>query len=177
MAAEHRRVFFALWPDARVADGFAAIARHAHADCGGRITGRDSIHLTLAFLGDIPAERVADAEAAAALVAGEPFTMPIDRLGHWKHNRILWAGCEDPPAALAALVADLGERLRGAGFTLEMRPFAAHVTLLRNARCATAPTLAETIEWPVGEFVLVESTPGAEVRYRPIGRWPLRNGA
>lgn len=177
MAPELRRVFFALWPDPQVADALAAIARHAHADCGGRVTGRDSIHLTLAFLGDIPAERVAAAEAAVAAVAGEAFTMPIDRLGHWKHNRILWAGCEEPPAALAALATDLGERLRGAGFTLETRPFAAHVTLLRNARCAAVPALAESIEWPVGEFVLIESTPGAAVRYRPIGRWPLRRGA
>jgi 2'-5' RNA ligase len=177
MAPERRRVFFALWPETRVADALTATARQSHGDCGGRITGHDSIHLTLAFLGDIPAERVAAAEEAAALVAGEPFLLAVDRLGYWKHNRILWAGCEASPAALAALAADLGERLRGAGFALETRPFAAHVTLLRNARCAAVPALAEPIEWPVGEFVLIESTPGAAVRYRPIGRWTLQGKA
>ncbi len=176
-AAPKRRLFFALWPDARVAAALDAAGRRAHRDCGGRRTALDSIHLTLAFLGEIPAERAADAEATAAAVRGESFVLRIDRLGWWKHNRILWAGCDPMPPALESLAADLGRRLRDAGFALEARPFAAHVTLLRNARCPAPPQLPEAIDWPVREFVLVESRLGEEIRYPIIGRWPLSASA
>ncbi len=174
-AAPLRRLFFALWPDAGAATALEAAARLAHAACGGRCLQRDSLHLTLAFLGDLPAERAAAAEAAAADLAGEAFPLRLDRLGYWRHNRILWAGCDLPPP-LAALAAELAARLGAAGFTLEARPFAAHVSLLRNARCQTPPALDAPIDWPVGGFVLVESQLSRSgARYQVRRRWPLRS--
>jgi 2'-5' RNA ligase len=164
-----------LWPNAQVADALATAARRAHADCGGRIMGRDSVHLTLAFLGDIPADRVVAAETIGDSVHGESFTLHIDRLGFWKHNHILWAGCSDTPFAMANLVRDLDEGLRGAEFSLEARTHAAHVTLLRDAHCAVVPRMDEIIVWPIGEFALIESTPMATPRYRPIRRWLLKS--
>jgi 2'-5' RNA ligase len=159
-----------LWPAAGTADALHAVAHDAHRSCGGRLTRRETLHLTLAFLGDIPAARLPDAEAAAVSVGGAPFELLLDRLGCWKH--ILWAGGDSPP--LAALAEGLAARLRRAGFRLEERPFAAHVTLLRDARCPAVPAMAETIVWRVTEFVLAESrSDAAGARYEIIGRWPL----
>jgi 2'-5' RNA ligase len=42
-----------------VAGRLAAIAGEAAARFGGRATRRDTIHLTLAFLGDVPESRLA----------------------------------------------------------------------------------------------------------------------
>src|SRR5690606_7323542 len=53
-----RRVFFALWPDARTAAVLSGWAQDAHAMCGGRIMRPDTLHLTLAFLGMVPHARV-----------------------------------------------------------------------------------------------------------------------
>jgi 2'-5' RNA ligase len=171
-AADSRRIFFALWPDAEVARALHAVGSEAHALCGGRLTRRETAHLTLAFIGAVPSARVADAAAAAAAVAAAAFEWQVDRLGYWQHNRILWAGGESAP--LAALTADLAGRLRDAGFRIERRPFAAHVTLLRNARCRELPPLAAPLAWRVREFVLVESVPMPEgSRYDVIDRWPL----
>lgn len=166
------RVFFAVWPDESAAQALAAAGREAYLACGGRPMRRDSLHLTLAFLGEQPEARIAEARAVADAVAAEPFTLTIDRLGYWRHNRILWAGGDCPP--LVALADALGACLRAAGFVLDERPFAAHATLLRNARCPAVPALATPIAWPVTEFVLVESRLSAEgADYRAIGRWPL----
>jgi 2'-5' RNA ligase len=174
-AAPTRRLFFALWPAADVATALECIARQAQAHCGGRRMQRDSVHLTLAFLGDLPLDRVASVEAAADDLAAEAFRLSIDRLGYWRHNRILWAGSGTLPAPLTDLVGKLTGRLRAAGFHLESRPFAAPVTLLRDADCREAPATGAAIDWPVAKLGLVESNPSSSgARYLVRRQWPLR---
>lgn len=166
------RVFFAVWPDEAAAKALHATAREAQRHCRGRLMRRETLHLTLAFLGDIAEERLAEAKRAAEGIVAEPFEMILDTLGYWRHNRILWAGGVSP--RLSFIAGALGEGLRAAGFRLEARPFVAHMTLLRGARCEAPPALAAPVTWPVREFLLVESKLSAEgARYEPLGRWPL----
>lgn len=167
------RVFFAVWPDRAAAEKLHRLAREASVSCGGRVMRRDSLHLTLAFLGDVPAGRMADAMRVADRIAAEPFELTLDQTGYWKHNRILWAGGVSP--ALTLLAEALADGLRAADFALETRPFVAHLTLLRNAHCGGgAPPPAPPITWPVGEFVLAESRHSREgSHYEAVGRWPL----
>jgi 2'-5' RNA ligase len=47
--------------------------------------------------------------------------------------------------------------LREAGYTLEARPFAAHLTLLRNAPPPRELPPLPGVEWPVSELTLVRS--------------------
>jgi 2'-5' RNA ligase len=175
MAEAQRRLFFALWPDAAVAASLHELAQVLQCACGGRATRRDSLHLTLAFLGGVPASRVADAEAAADAVMGSRFVFEFDRIACWKHNRIAWAGCSAPPPVVGDIAARLAANLRAAGFALDARPFAVHATLVRKADCsAPLPPLDAPIAWPVHEFVLVESQPEASgSRYRIVRRWAL----
>ena len=174
MGAESRRLFFALWPDAAVAARLHQAAQTAHAACGGRLMHRETLHVTLAFLGDVPAARMADIEAAAAGIVAAPFTLELDRLGYWKHNRILWAGCTQVPAALTRLADSLAQDLRAAGFELETRPFAVHATLLRDAHCTAAVPPPAAIRWPLADFALVGSRRGPDgSRYEVLKRWPL----
>ena len=53
---------------------------------------RENIHLTLAFLGDTEASLVPDLIALARDIAFAPMRLPLDRIGYWKHNRIIWCG-------------------------------------------------------------------------------------
>jgi 2'-5' RNA ligase len=162
------RVFFAVWPDDASADALHRIAGEAHRTCGGRVMRRDTLHLTLAFLGDLSSDRVSEAVRVADAIVAPQFDLVLDRLGYWRHNRILWAGGVPPPLTF---VADtLSERLRAAGFALDARPFVAHMTLLRDTHCDETPMLARPVGWPVREFVLAESRCA---RYDIIGRWPL----
>jgi 2'-5' RNA ligase len=175
MAEPVRRLFFALWPPAAVATRLHELALAAQRTCGGRAMRRDTLHVTLAFLGAIPVARVAQAEAAADAVAGERFELELNRLACWKHKRIVWAGGGEMPPALDGLAAHLALNLRTAGFVLDARRFALHATLLRNADCvAPLPDVQQPIRWPVDDFALVESHggPGGS-RYEVVRRWVM----
>lgn len=159
------RVFFALWPSTANAARLGEIARGDVANTGGRPTRPETIHLTLAFVGDIPEARLPELIAAAARVRGQAFTLELDRLGYWRHNHLRWAGCTAPPPALSELAGKLRGVLRAANFAVdrETSEFFPHITLLRKCtRAAAAQVLEPPLCWPADEFVLVRSRLDAE---------------
>ncbi|MCU0833613.1 MAG: RNA 2',3'-cyclic phosphodiesterase [Chromatiaceae bacterium] len=166
------RLFFALWPDAAVRRGLLKI-------CGdlpryhGREPHPEDLHLTLAFLGEIDAERRRCAEEAADRVQAEPFRLRLDRVGHWARPRILWCGASDCPTSLLGLLAGLNQGLLGCGFTPERRPFVPHLTLARKAPRLEAFELDPPLDWLVAEFVLVGSRLGERPSYQVLRGWPL----
>jgi 2'-5' RNA ligase len=172
------RVFFALWPDDDVARQFDEAGRQAHRVLGGRRMRRETLHLTLAFVGDVAPDRLVELSETAAEICLPAFDLLFDRGQCLVRKRIFWAAVGTIPAALRDLADGINERLRSAAFRTEDRPFAAHVTLLRHANCATAPGDDLRIEWSVRDFVLVESELKPEgASYRIVGRWPLRTGS
>ena len=165
------RLFFALWPPAATAQALAGWAREVQKDAGGRVTETGSIHLTLAFLGEAEPMK---ASAAAERVSANKFELKIQEAKYWKHNRIVWVGPQAMPAQLERLVGQLHPALEGAGFVLEERPFAAHVTLIRKAGLPSSIPPLPQVHWPADEFVLVSSTPsGIGSRYETVQRYPL----
>lgn len=170
------RLFFALWPNAKVRRALDQAGRKLHAACGGRRMQAPNVHLTLVFLGNVAVARLDELRAVAGRVSGPSFSMMLDRLGWWRHNRVAWAAPQETPEALQGLVSQLQDGLRNAGIDFDDRPiFAPHITLLRNARCneVEMPPLAP-LEWTADEFVLVKSaTTDAGAAYEVIGRWGL----
>jgi 2'-5' RNA ligase len=172
--SETVRLFFAAWPPPEVQRALHEVALEARRECGGRAMPLHNIHLTLAFLGNVPRERLPDLERLGAAVTGRACDLAVDRIEYWRHNRILWAGVERCPGALPALVGALSGPLRAAGFALDERPYVPHVTLLRNARRAPAAAAVPPIRWPVRDFALIESVERGRGRaYEVRGRWPL----
>ncbi len=169
-----QRLFFALWPPRATAQALFDWATAAHATCGGRVTQADKIHLTLAFLSEITSGRVPDAIHAARAVRGERHRLPLEQARYWPKNQIVRAGPHEVPAALAQLVSELTVSLKGRGFALEERPFAAHVTLIRKARAARELPALPALAWPVGEFALVRSVLSAKgSSYETLERFAL----
>jgi RNA 2',3'-cyclic 3'-phosphodiesterase len=156
-AATPFRLFFALWPDDTVRAALAAASAAIHRVAGGRATRAESIHLTLAFLGDCDAGRLDALKATAARVRVRPFELVLDERGFWKHNRIAWVGATEAPAALDALVDGLRTALADAAFAFDPKPFVPHVTLVRKARLGFALPALDAIRWQVDGFVLVRS--------------------
>jgi RNA 2',3'-cyclic 3'-phosphodiesterase len=101
-----------------------------------RFQSPESLHLTLAFLGELDDEQV-DAATQAAIVAAStvsPFTLTVAGLGIFgppSAPRVLWCGVGGDVPALLRLQAALADRLAAAGFPREERPFAPHLTLAR----------------------------------------------
>lgn len=171
------RLFFALWPDERAKAKLASWARRAHERTGGRLMQPDNLHLTLAFLGDTPADRLEALVAAAARIEPREFEWEIDTVGYWNHNRILWAGTDKAPEPLAALVADLRGALLQANFAFDPKAFVPHITLVRNARHATVLPEWKLLLWKVQGFALVKSVRTEEGnRYVNAAAWPSAAG-
>lgn len=142
---------------------------------------QETLHLTLAFLGDVPLDRLAAVRAEGdALIARRQREMAIrpapvfDRFGWWRHNRVVWAGCSARDPALDALAGDLCDALRGAGFALENRDFVPHVTLLRKVGQVGDFPVLPAQHWACEELVLVRSRLSqAGASYRQLAAWPL----
>jgi len=176
-AAAPQRVFFALWPDAAALDALEAAATAGVARCGGRRMGRDSLHLTLAFIGAASPAQLDKLRNLAGQLKVAPFDLKLDQLGWWPHNRILWAGCQATPSCQRRLFDELSLALAAAGFPVDQRPYSPHVTLVRNARCAdreNLPVLEAPVRWRVDTLTLAESClqPSGN-RYRVLASWPL----
>jgi len=176
------RVFFALWPSHEVAVALAEIAGEAAGRFGGRATRVDTIHLTLAFIGDVSEASLPLLCDMASTLEVPPFALSIDRLGFWSHNHLLWAGCSKTPAAFAALVSELQQTLFAAGFVVDRaeRRFTPHVTLVRKISLATAPSAdnplpkIDPLNWPCSRWVLVRSRfTESGSSYQVIAEFPL----
>jgi 2'-5' RNA ligase len=164
-----------------LAGQLAGIADAAAGQFGGRPTRPDTIHLTLAFLGDVPEMQLPALCEAASRIAFQSFDLRIDHLGCWSRQRLLWAGCRDTPPALPALAGDLLRALGAAGFSVQgrERPFVPHVTLVRKLPANPPGDIAHRLpalaplSWRCAEFVLVRSQLGVGgSRYQEIARFP-----
>jgi RNA 2',3'-cyclic 3'-phosphodiesterase len=93
------------------------------------------MHVTLAFVGNVPESTLADATAAAneAADATPSFTLRIGALGQFPERgrpHVVWLGFTEP-----APLTDLAARTRGAltahGVSFDDKPFRPHLTLAR----------------------------------------------
>ena len=165
------RLFFALWPDEVVRAALAAWTRELRTLCGGRAPHPQDLHLTLAFLGSVEADRIGAIERAAEEVAPRAATLILDQPGYWKHNRIVWAGASAPPPALESLVQELRGALVRSGVAFDAKRFVSHVTLLRDARPPPSLPAVEPVRWEVEGFVLAGSSPRPGGRYEVLRAW------
>ena len=152
-----RRLFFALWPSDDVRHSIEHETRTAARHSGGRMIPARNFHITLAFLGSVPEERVADVQAVAAALSVVPFDLIMGRVIWWERQELL---CMEPTAGLEALnelAARLQRALRASGFVLESRPFRAHLTLARDVRREHAIKPIRAVHWTIDRVALVES--------------------
>ncbi len=155
-AARARKLFFALWPG----DGERAALAALQEPVTGRLTPPAKLHLTLAFLGHVPADAVPALLAIRDALAVAPLALRFDCYGYFARPRIAWAGMKDAPPALAALHEELVQRLEAAGFSAASHgAFRPHVTLAREARSAPEDAPATAVDWLAQEVALVESLP------------------
>jgi 2'-5' RNA ligase len=169
------RLFFALWPDAAASAALSRLAAELAALSGGKAVPAGKIHLTLAFLGIVEDSRVAAAFDAAQAGRWRAFGMRVDTTGSFRGARVAWAGCASPVPGLASLQSGLARGLAHAGFALDERPFAPHLTLVRKIARPIVQSPIPAIEWRVAELALVRSELGKGT-YATMGAWPLLNG-
>lgn len=166
------RLFFALWPEATLRHELAGVADLLHEQCGGRRMRDATLHLTLAFLGEVPED---EADGLVALCEGfdcPPGQWELDHLGYFPRGGIVWLGSRDTPAQLDMLQARLWQALAERGFIPPARPFLPHITLLRKANEPPQVTRsALPLEWRYNRFCLIHSVAdGSGRRYEVLAQ-------
>lgn len=168
-AAASRRLFFALWPDAVVREGLVERRRPLESRFPKRVP-EHNLHLTLLFLGNQPAERLEDIEAAAAAIRSPGFELRLDRYGWFERARVVWLGGAAPEDG-CGLAAALDQRMERLGLRFDQGPWTPHVTLFRKVDDGrTLPPVAPLV-WSAREFALIESIPSQP--YQVLRTWSL----
>jgi 2'-5' RNA ligase len=133
----------------------------------------DTLHLTLAFLGDMSA---AQRDAVLRGIHDIPvaaFELNFEQTGYWPHNGIGWLGLRQPSHPLDSLVQALREQLRTLEIPFDARPHTPHITLLRKTPGGAALECLP-VKWAIDGFVLVASNPQADgAHYDVLKKWPL----
>jgi len=167
--ASGRRLFFALWPDEAQRAALVEATGETVRGCGGRPVPESSLHVTLAFLGSVPGPRLADlgdlAQRTAATFPGDalPLGIALQGFEYWAKPQVLAVLERGAPADLAPtsgasqLACALTTTAVAAGFSPDLKPFHAHVTVARKV--ARAPQLRDMpeVRWRFDSFALLES--------------------
>jgi 2'-5' RNA ligase len=114
----------------------------------------ENLHVTLAFLGQTPDERLDDVAAAAREAAARvsAFALSFDRAGRFPERgrpRVVWLGIAGGEASVAELGAGVYAALRTRRLSFDDRPLAPHLTLARvveDASSAEAKTVGAALE-------------------------------
>ena len=135
----------------------------------------EGIHLTLKFLGNIPASQIEAITVRMTVAAQEsfPFRLALGTLGVFpnaRKARVLWCGVDGDMALLSDLQLRTETALGSLGYPPENRLFSPHLTLgrvregdrgpgealLEQALIAAAPRWRES--WLVDEVCLMQTT-------------------
>lgn len=158
------RLFFAYWPSPSKAEEIVPWVRSAHALYGGRMMRSETLHMTLAFLGEADADtaqRLARACTQWRLPAG---SMVLREPGRFRNAKVVWLGpSQSGPDSLSWLYQaneQLWSCLAPLGWQPRESAFRPHVSLLRNAGPGELDALqGPEVAWSPQRCVLVGSRP------------------
>ncbi len=168
-----RRLFFALWPDEPTRRQLVRETRRIVHHCGGKPVPPAHYHVTLAFVGTLPAERFDNIVEAGRATASAYLELLFDRVGYWPRPRVLWVAPSRCPPALNSLVSMLWDRLSDAGLEREARAYQPHLTLCRKLGRPVEAKLAKPVPWSASGFVLAETVVAdGRSSYQVIERYP-----
>ncbi|MBI5533279.1 MAG: RNA 2',3'-cyclic phosphodiesterase [Deltaproteobacteria bacterium] len=148
------RLFFAVTLEEAAAQAVVDVQlalRRRYADPGVRWVGRDQLHYTLKFLGEVDPDRVAECAAAArkAVVGTAPIQLDLCALGAFpsrRSARVIWIGTSTGAELVGALAQRLDQELVQVGFQPEPRPFTPHLTIARVKGPAAERAAARLLE-------------------------------
>lgn len=173
------RLFFAYWPSAQKAEEIVPWVRAAHALYGGRMMRTETLHMTLAFLGETDAAKTQELVEACRQWRLPSGAMVLREPGRFKNAKVVWLGPgETSPGSLIWLQQaydELWAKLAPWGWQPREAGFRPHVSLLRNAGSGDMDALqGPPVRWAPERCVLVGSQPSsAGSRYTVLAELPL----
>ena len=150
----------------------------------------ENLHLTLAFLGWTPDERLEEVTSATREAAADAsrFDLTFEGAGRFPEHgrpRVVWLGISEGGPSVLQLAAGVSTGLRTRGLRFDDRPLSPHLTLARvsdDASSADAKTIAAAVEslaaprlhFRVDEIAVVQSVLSPKgPRYTALATVPL----
>jgi len=127
---------------------------------GARLVGQENLHVTLAFLGSTPADRVDEVAGSLSEAAGKVEERIVLRVREYRETRSVgMLVLEDEGGRATGLAGRLQARLEALGlYRPEKRPWLAHLTVLRfRARPQLGPVPPDLGEVSPSEAALYHS--------------------
>ena len=140
-----------------------------------------NLHLTLAFLGEVPDHREGEVRNILESLSPVPMVLEFSRVGKFTQGdkELWWLGAQPCPE-LETLRAHLISRLELCRFSPDRKPFRPHVTLARKVMFpgrvpCWEELLPREIQAPCGRVSLMRSrlTPTGAVYWELAGKAPL----
>jgi len=170
------RLFFALKP--AMEQSVALTAQVAPLIAGAQPMPASNVHATLCFIGAIEQDKLDLLRSAMAEVRGHRVALCFDTLEHWEGPKVVCATASRESEAAAALASAIAKAAVGVGFSPDIKPFRAHLTLARKFRRDLSveypQPLVPATHMNSSEFFLMESRRGeAGSIYSAVDSWPL----
>ncbi|MFD7629230.1 RNA 2',3'-cyclic phosphodiesterase [Streptomyces sp. NPDC059851] len=140
-------------------------------------------HITLAFLGEVPAATVPllKPPLAGLAAARRPLHLGLRGGGHFD-ERVLWSGIDGDLEGLHLLASEVRALVKESGVPFQDRPLNPHLTLARSRRADSASAVEAAARlagftgrpWPAERLHLVGSNFGrgpGPIHYRDIEAW------
>jgi RNA 2',3'-cyclic 3'-phosphodiesterase len=168
------RLFFAVFPDSETRGRIAAAAQALALADGSRWVPAENYHLTLAFIGEVPRDKLGALKGVGAAQRARKFTVRLDAYEYWPKAGVVIAAASACPEPLEHLHRALGAALERCDVALDSRPFRPHITMARKVPQAPVLQAMSEIVWTPRSFQLVRSvsTPDRSV-YTVVDSWPL----
>jgi 2'-5' RNA ligase len=161
------------------------LARRQQGLPGAKWRPLDSLHITLAFYGEVAEPAAEELDLELGHIQSRPFDLALEGVGSFGEGhqlRAVWAGLRDSEP-LRILAGRCAAAARRAGVRMETRAFRPHVTLAylranvdpeRAAAWVAGHTLLASPGWRVGGFSLYSSWRSTEgSRYDLERQYPL----
>jgi 2'-5' RNA ligase len=90
-------LFFALWPDADVTRQLTQVARQLTLEGRSRWVNPKNYHLTLAFVGEVPATKLAVLQQIGRSLRAAQFAFTCDSIEFWRESKVVVAAARAAP--------------------------------------------------------------------------------
>ena len=168
------RLFFAICPDAGTREYFAAVAGALKLEPLSAPVPSANYHMTLAFVGEVPASQVPMLLEIGGMQRACGFTLRFDAYEYWRKSEAIVAVAREFPAALERLWRQLHADLAQHNITLNPPHLRPHVTIARKVTQAPVLQAMSGFLWKVQTFSLLHSnTAAARPIYTVVDTWPL----
>ena len=126
------RLFVSINFDEKTIERLAGVQRRLSNMGRGRFVPPENLHLTLAFLGEVPDVKVPLLSEALRNVEAPALDLKIARIGTFSEESGLWWAGLEGNRKLNDLQESIAAALEEAGFKVEKDKFKPHITLVRD---------------------------------------------